>query len=115
MPDDCTACGTCCFSLLEDYVAVTGDDHARLGDDAEGYVVFHGNKAYMRMAKGRCAALLLDDGRFLCGVYEGRPDTCRDLARDSAACGGEISTKGERPLIALRLKSRQDASARRPS
>lgn len=115
MPDDCTTCGTCCFSHLVPYVAVTGDDHARLGDDAAEYVVFDGNKAFMRMANGRCAALLIEDGRFLCGVYADRPDTCRDLARDSAACGGEIASKGERPLIALRLKTRQDASARRPS
>jgi Fe-S-cluster containining protein len=113
LPDDCTTCGTCCFSLLEDYVAVTGDDHARLGDAAEANVVFHGNKAYMRMALGRCGALVLEGGRFLCGVYVDRPDTCRDLARDGAACGGEIATKGERPLIALR--NRRDASARPPS
>ena len=94
---------------------MTGDDHARLGDAAEASVVFRGNKAYMRMALGRCAALVLEEGRFLCGVYETRPATCRELARDGAACGGEIATKGERPLIALRLKNRQDASARRPS
>ena len=94
-------------------MAVTGDDHARLGDDVERYVVFHGNKAFMRMAHGRCAALRLEEGRFLCGVYEGRPATCRDLARGSGACRGEIAAKGERPLIALR--SRPGASARRPS
>ena len=104
MPDDCTTCGTCCFSHLETYVAVTGDDHARLGDDAEKYVVFDGYRAYMRMAFGRCAALLIENGRFLCAVYERRPDTCRNLARSSAECAGEIATKGDRPLIALRLK-----------
>lgn len=89
---------------MEDYVAVTGDDHARLGEDAEAHVVFHGNKAFMRMENGRCGALRLVDGRFLCGVYEDRPDTCRDLARDSGACRGEIAAKGERPLIALGLR-----------
>lgn len=108
MPEDCTTCGTCCFSLLETYVAVTGDDHARLGDAAEGLVVFEGNKAYMRMDEGHCAALLLEDGRFLCGVYEDRPSVCRDLARGSPACAGELASKGERPLIALRI--RRDAS-----
>ncbi|HEX7602709.1 MAG TPA: zinc/iron-chelating domain-containing protein, partial [Polyangiaceae bacterium] len=64
---------------------------------------------------GRCAALVLEGGRFLCSVYVDRPDTCRDPARDGAACGGEIATKGDRPLIALRIKNRRDASARRPS
>ena len=98
---------------MEDYVAVTGDDHARLGDEADALVVFHGNKAFMRMALGRCGALQLVDGRFLCGVYEDRPDTCRDLARDSGACRGEIAAKGERPLIALRI--RPVATSRPPS
>lgn len=105
MPEDCTTCGTCCFSHLLPYVAVTGDDYARLGDDAERCVVFDGNRAFMRMALGRCAALRIDGARFLCSVYESRPDTCRELARDSAECEGEIHTKGDRPLIALRLKA----------
>jgi Fe-S-cluster containining protein len=96
----------CCFSLLLPYVAVTGDDYARLGDDAAGCVSFDGNRAYMRMADGRCASLVLGEGRFLCAVYEGRPDTCRDLLRDSSACEGEIASKGERPLLALGRKHR---------
>ena len=100
MPDDCTTCGACCFSNLEPYVPVTGEDHARLGDRAERYVVFDGNKAFMRMAEGRCAALRLEGARFLCAVYERRPATCRDLERGSAQCAGEILAKGERPRAA---------------
>ena len=90
---------------------MTGDDHARLGEAAEASVVFHGNKAYMRMVDGHCAALVFEDGRFLCSVYVDRPATCRDLARNSSACAGEIATKGERPLIRIR----RDASERPPS
>ena len=104
LPDDCTTCGTCCFSHLLPYVAVTGDDYARLGEDAAECVSFDGYHAFMRMEDGHCASLRLTDGRFLCAVYDTRPDTCRDLARDSAACEGEVSTKGERPLLALRRK-----------
>lgn len=103
-PSDCTSCGTCCFSNLETYVAVTGDDHARLADAADSLVVFHGTRAFMKMADGHCAALRCDAGaaRFTCGVYETRPTACRDLARGSPACAGEIATKGERPLVHLR-------------
>ncbi len=103
---ECVACGTCCFSDLPKYVRVRGDDHERLGDDADALVVFHGNEAYMAMNGGRCAALALDveGGRFLCSVYERRPATCRELERGSPACAGEIALKGERPLMLLRLR-----------
>ncbi len=104
---ECLACGTCCFSNLETYVAVTGDDHARLGGDADELVVFHGTRAYMKMVEGRCAALRIDveRARFVCAVYERRPSTCRELERGSPACAGEIATKGDRPLVQLRARA----------
>lgn len=100
---ECLACGACCFSRLETYVRVTGDDHARLGDRADPLVRFDGNRAYMRMVDGHCAALGIEKGagQFVCTVYEARPQTCRDLTRGSGACLGEIATKHERPLLAL--------------
>ena len=111
----CLACGTCCFSTLERYVRVTGDDHARLGARAEELTRFVGNRAYMKMTDGHCAALRIEtlamdashashdgaDARFVCGVYDERPDVCRDLARGSRECLGEIATKGARPLLAV--------------
>jgi hypothetical protein len=36
---ECLACGTCCFSNLEMYVRVSGDDHARLAERAEELAV----------------------------------------------------------------------------
>ena len=101
----CLSCGTCCFSKLEAYVRVTGDDHARLGDQAVSRVHFIGNRAFMIMIDGRCGALQIDarTSQFACAVYGTRPDACRDLERGAAACQGELSTKGERPLAALRL------------
>lgn len=103
----CLACGTCCFSQLETYVRVSGDDHARLGESAQTLVRFEGNKAYMRMKDGHCAALTIavaDDGTgvFACSTYETRPQVCRDLTRAGLSCRGEIAAKGERPLVALR-------------
>lgn len=101
---ECLQCGTCCFSLLLDYVSVSGDDHARLGERAEELVWFEGNRAYMRMVDGHCAALCIElqSGEFVCDAYATRPQVCRDLERGSGACRGEIAAKAERPLSALR-------------
>ncbi|WP_437652724.1 YkgJ family cysteine cluster protein [Sorangium sp. So ce1182] len=100
---ECTACGTCCFSGLPEYIRVFGCDHDRMDDRARGLTHFIGNRCYMRIEEGRCAALTLDAelGRFLCSIYEVRPDCCRALERGSGACLGELHEKRERPLIAL--------------
>jgi Fe-S-cluster containining protein len=99
-PPDCRACGVCCFSTLDRYVAVSGDDYERLGDDAETKVRFIENRAYMRMVGGRCAALQIDRGAgFLCTVYDRRPQICRDLERGSPQCAGELANKSARPAL----------------
>lgn len=84
---------------------VSGDDYTRLSQDADSHVAFIGNRAYMKMVDGHCGALRVetDTGRFVCTVYETRPQTCRDLARGSSACEGEIATKAARPVSALRV------------
>jgi Fe-S-cluster containining protein len=111
-PPPCLECGTCCFSNDETYVRVTGDDHQRLGAAAEDLVHFVGNRAYMRMTDGHCAALRIEpSGRFVCTVYETRPDTCRDLARESPQCAGERFTKAGRAearLVQLRKPAGDD-------
>ena len=106
---ECLACGTCCFSRLAAYVSVTGRDHARLAERAEELVWFDGNKAYMRMFDGHCAALRIEphSGRFVCDAYARRPQVCRDLARASGACLGELETKASRPLLALGRHARR--------
>lgn len=109
---ECLACGACCFSVLAAYVRVTGLDHARLGERADEVVWFDGNRAYMRMTDGHCGALRIEpiSGRFICSVYETRPDVCRELSRGSAACRGELDAKAQRPLVTLGLRR----EARRP-
>lgn len=96
-------CGACCFSQLPDYVPVTGADHARIGARADELTHFEGNRCYMNMHEGHCAALVIDlpTREFVCSIYETRPSTCRDLERGSAACRGEFHEKGERPLLSL--------------
>jgi uncharacterized protein len=114
---DCQTCGACCFSESERHARVTGDDHARLADDAERLVVFLGNQAFMRIERsngvGRCAALVADraSGRFSCSVYERRPDVCRGLIEGEGACEGERAAKGDRPpQLLLRIRSRARAT-----
>lgn len=87
---------------------MTGDDHERLGDDAERLVIWDGNKAFMRLEPvtaglHRCAALAIDPaaGTFACSIYERRPAVCRELEQGSGACRGELAQKADRPRRAL--------------
>lgn len=70
---------------IKDYVRVSGDDHARLGERADELVWFNGIRAYMRMVDGHCGALRIEarSGAFVCDAYETRPQVCRDLGRGS--------------------------------
>ena len=99
----CLGCGSCCFSKLANYVRVNGADHARLGLDVDTLTHFDENRCYMNMLDEHCAALVVDveTRQFVCSVYARRPDTCRDLERESAACRGELHQKSERPLLLL--------------
>ncbi|MEI9950297.1 MAG: YkgJ family cysteine cluster protein [Pseudomonadota bacterium] len=106
MPEDapaCLGCGACCFSKLANYVRVDGADHSRIGVQVDELTHFDGNRCYMNMSEGHCAALVIDLAmrRFVCSIYETRPSTCRDLERASPACQGEIHEKSERPLLLL--------------
>ncbi|EYF04929.1 YkgJ family cysteine cluster protein [Chondromyces apiculatus] len=103
VPEDCTTCGACCFSTLPEYIRVFGIDHERMDDTAQALTHFVGNRCFMKIEDGHCAALRLDpvEGRFLCSIYAMRPDCCRALDRGSGACRGELHEKRERPLIAL--------------
>ena len=78
---------------------VSGSDWARLGPKAETLAHFIGNRAFMRMHAGHCAALKVDrDGTgrvgFFCTIYDDRPQPCRDLDRGSPECQGELALKG---------------------
>jgi len=99
---DCGDCGACCTGESERYVPVRGDDHARMGRAAAEWTRFIGNRCYMRMDAGRCAALAVIDGRWRCQIYEIRPETCRTLELGSDACDAE------------RFRKLSAMSARRP-
>ena len=110
---ECLTCGACCFGQGERYVPVSGDDHARLGELAEQYTQFIGNRCYMRMHAGHCAALHIGhDGRFACQVYALRPTTCRELARGEGACRAELSQKRDLAVRAhLHVLNQHEGSA----
>jgi hypothetical protein len=100
-PDSCQRCGVCCFSTLETYVRLSGYDWSRLGPEADRLAHFIGHRAFMRLDDGHCAALQIrrapEGGpEFFCAVYDRRPQVCRDLARGSPECRGELATKGSR-------------------
>ena len=90
-PPLCQACGACCFGDTPHYVPVSGDDYSRLAATATRLARFDGNRCFMRMQDGHCAALRFDPaaGGFACEVYGQRPEICRELARGSASCEAE--------------------------
>jgi hypothetical protein len=90
----------CCHGKTDTYVRVTGDDWARLGAEAERVARFIGNRAFMKMTGGHCAALerraAADESgaaEFFCTVYARRPQVCRDLGRGSSQCEAELMRK----------------------
>ena len=106
---ECMACGVCCFSTLPEYVRVFGGDWDRMGDEARALTRFIGNRCYMRIHDGRCAALVIDPvaRRFTCAIYEERPDCCRALEPGSGSCLADRHEKAERPLLAVEALLRE--------
>ena len=73
----CFTCGRCCFGPRE-YVQVFEEDLPALGPAlVERYTVLSGDKRFMRMEAGHCAALDCSNGEFRCSIYEQRPIVCR--------------------------------------
>ena len=82
---------------------VSGSDYARLAEWAAPLTVFVGNRCYMRMDDGHCAALARDAlGQYACQIYERRPEVCRALERGSSACEAERERKQEQARQGLR-------------
>jgi len=102
---DCTRCGACCFSREADYIQVFHADEERMSDAALAFTHMLDEQRVMRFADGRCTALKLESGRFLCAIYPERPDACRWLVVDSGACHEQIAHKREEAqrLMQLRL------------
>ncbi|MEO6953398.1 MAG: YkgJ family cysteine cluster protein [Polyangia bacterium] len=86
MTFDCQTCGACCYGG-EAYVAVTGPDADRMSRETRSrMVVRHGERRYLRMLNGHCAALRARGGHYACRIYEERPTPCRTVDAGSREC-----------------------------
>jgi uncharacterized protein len=88
-PQPCLACGACCAAFRVDFAADELDDHG--GPVPSGLAVeVTANICRMRgtdHASPRCAALTGRIGDSVaCGIYEWRPNPCRELEPGSDAC-----------------------------
>ena len=84
---DCLTCGACCFAPNRGHLPLSGEDHARLlPAEQESLTVFVGTRCFMRVEDGRCVNLQVGGGRYVCAIYERRPQVCRDYERGGSAC-----------------------------
>ena len=95
LPETCLDCGACCFGDGPRYLRLSGVDHDRLGSAGDTLAHFIGNRFYMRVVDGHCAALSVvpTAPRYSCGQYVLRPDACRRLERGSDECLAEFARK----------------------
>jgi Fe-S-cluster containining protein len=89
----CTACGACCFTDRADWIAVFAVDEARMDPAALALTHLVDGRRFMRVRDGRCAALGVAGGQYLCGIYASRPDACRWLERSGGECLVQIRDK----------------------
>jgi Fe-S-cluster containining protein len=83
---DCQSCGACCYGP-DEYVAVTAADERGMAKAIVGrYVVRSGERVWLRMVHGRCAALKARQGHFSCRIYGARPQVCHVVAAGSREC-----------------------------
>jgi uncharacterized protein len=92
-PSDCTACGACCFTDRHDWVPVFGVDVERMDARARALTREIDGRRFMHIEHGRCAALTLVGGRYLCSIYPQRPDACHWLQRGSGECLVQVREK----------------------
>ncbi|HLC96682.1 MAG TPA: YkgJ family cysteine cluster protein [Candidatus Nanoarchaeia archaeon] len=88
-PDNfkCTKCGLCCF--ISPFLKA--DDIKRIenaGYPREHFLEELRGKKFMKMDGGKCIFLKkVNEGEYLCSIYEHRPETCRKYPTEVAADG----------------------------
>lgn len=88
-PNDCTHCGACCAAFRVDFAVQELDEQG--GSVPSGLTVpvtdYTSRMRGTDHAAPRCAALSGKIGeRIGCGIYEWRPNPCRELEPGSDAC-----------------------------
>ena len=107
VPDHpCLRCGACCAAFRVDFAIYEMEDMG--GTVPAGLAVeVTGNTMRMRgtdHVPARCAALTGKVGeRASCGIYEWRPNPCRELEPGSDACAKARARHGMAPLDAQML------------
>jgi Fe-S-cluster containining protein len=97
----CLACGACCAAFRVDFSVHELDGE---GGTVPGGLAVEVNDALVRMRgtdhqPPRCAALTGTVGRrAACGIYEWRPNPCRELEPGSDACQRSRARHGLPPL-----------------
>ncbi len=86
---ECQRCGACCANFRVDFSIYELDENG--GPVPSGLTVpVNGNTCRMRGTDHvpiRCAALVGQIGqRISCGIYEWRPNPCREFIEGSEAC-----------------------------
>lgn len=97
----CQTCGACCASFRVDFSVFESETHG--GSVPEGLALpLNGSLCRLRgtdHARPRCAALSGRIGEKVgCGIYEWRPNPCREFAEGSEACEQARRRHGLPPL-----------------
>jgi Fe-S-cluster containining protein len=83
---DCQRCGACCYGP-EEYVAVSEVDLMGMSRQMRArLVVRRGERRYLKMLHGHCAALRARQGHYSCRIYGARPRPCHVVEAGSREC-----------------------------
>lgn len=83
---DCQRCGACCYGP-EHYVAVTETDTLGMGRQTRARMLVRvGDRRYLKMLHGHCAALRARQGHYSCRIYAERPRPCHVVEAGSREC-----------------------------
>jgi Fe-S-cluster containining protein len=83
---DCQRCGACCYGPAA-YVSVTDGDLVTMSrQNRARLVVRRGERRYLKMVHGHCAALRARQGHYSCRIYGERPRPCHVVEAGSREC-----------------------------
>jgi len=91
---DCQRCGACCYGP-DAYVSVTDPDFDAMSRQTRArLVVRKGERRYLKMLHGHCAALRARQGHYSCRIYGERPLPCHTVAAGSRECLAARTKRG---------------------
>jgi hypothetical protein len=94
MQFDCQRCGACCYGP-DEYVSVGELDLGRMSRQTRArLVVRRGERRYLKMLHGHCAALRARQGHYSCRIYGERPSPCHVVEAGSRECLAARARRG---------------------